>query len=323
MTAEDILDLLSSLVDKSILMRTESTGTVRFRLLETLRDYGRARIRQTGDYPELRRRHADWYRRLMLNASDDWFSSRQVYWLERLEQERVNLWEALRFSLTDSPETALTIVGALHPFGIARGMLGETRRFLDRALAATPPEPTTDRIRALYGAAMIAGLQRDVPAAASYAAEALALIERMNDPVAQALTSMADGFTALVSGEPDRASTCFEAALGASDEPIVQMQAMLVGWALKFGGVIGRALIWQEKALAIAESTGEVVNRSYALWSIGVGWWRHGKPERAEQLMRECLQLTHLVNDPRSGSRAWRHWLGSPGLGTIRGGPSC
>ena len=70
--------MLSSLVDKSILIRTESNGVVRFRLLETLRDYGRQQITQTDGYQQLRRRHADWYRRLVRDAAADWFSPRQV-----------------------------------------------------------------------------------------------------------------------------------------------------------------------------------------------------------------------------------------------------
>ena len=63
-----------------------------------------------------------------------------------------------------------------------------------------------------------------------------------------------------------------------------------------------QGLIWQEKALAIAEAAGEVVFRSYALWSIGVGWWRHGKADRAEQLLREGIELSRRVNDPRNAA---------------------
>jgi non-specific serine/threonine protein kinase len=58
----------------------------------------------------------------------------------------------------------------------------------------------------------------------------------------------------------------------------------------------------REGGLAIAESAGEVVTRSYALWAVGLGWWRNGKPERAEQLLRECLQLSSLIDDPRNGA---------------------
>jgi non-specific serine/threonine protein kinase len=299
----ELLDLLSSLVDKSILVRTESNSVIRFRLLATLRDYGREQIGQTDEYPELLRRHRDWYRRLVSDAAAEWFSPRQIYWIERLDRESANLRNALKFSLADSPKIALEIVGGIHPMGLARGRLSETRQWLDRALAGTAPEPTMDRIRALFGAAMIAGMQGDLPAATAGVAEGQTLVEQMADPEAHAIINIADGFTALVSGEFDRACARFEDAVGAGDEPAAQVAAMLLlGWGLEFRGEIGRALIWQEKALALAESMGESVNRGYALWSLGVGWWRHGKPERAEQLLMEALQVTHLVDDPRQAA---------------------
>jgi non-specific serine/threonine protein kinase len=297
---EDILDLLSSLVDKSILTRTEHNGAVRFRLLETLRDYGREQIRQGDRYPELQRRHTDWYRRMVSDAAADWFSPRQVEWMKRLELEGLNIRAALEFSLTDSPQTALDIAGTIHPFGIARGVLTETRRWLDRALAATPSEPTVDRIRALYGATMIAVLQADLSAATARVAEGRALVEQMADPHAHAMTSIADGLTALVSGEFDSACARFDDALNTVADPTLQVAAMLLlGWALEFRGEMGRALIWQEKAHALAESHGESVYREYALWSLGIGWWRHGKPDRAEQLLKDALRMTQLVDDPR------------------------
>jgi predicted ATPase len=171
LTPDEFLDLLTALVDKSILLRAQSNGGIRFRLLETLRDYGRDQIQGTDDYLELRRRHRDWYRRLVGDAGADWFSSRQVEWLQRLDREAANLREALRFSMTDSPETALEITGTLHPFGIAHGHLSETRRWLDRTLAAALPEPTIERIRALYGATKIAAIQGDLPAATALVAE--------------------------------------------------------------------------------------------------------------------------------------------------------
>jgi predicted ATPase len=297
------LDLLSALVDKSILTRTEANGGIRFRLLATLRDYGRERIERTDEYPELLRRHRDWYRRLVSDAAAEWFSPRQVYWMERLDRESANLRNAVKFSLTDSPEIALEIVGGIHSFGIARGMLTETRHWLDRALAATTPEPTMSRIRALYGATLIAAMQGDLPAAIAGVTEGQTLVEQMADPEAHAMISIANGFTAVVSGEFDRTSAQLEDAVGAIDEPSLRVAGMLLlGWALEFRGEIGRALIWQEKALALAESHGESVLRGAALWSLGIGWWRHGKPERAEQLLMEALRVTHLVDDPRQAA---------------------
>ena len=301
-------DLLSSLVDKSILIRAESNGEVRFRLLETLRDYGWNKLEQSGESHEIRRRHLQWYRRLVTQGAADWFSVRQVPWIRRLGAEESNLREALEFGLSDCPEVALEIVGTFYPFGFARGALTETRRWLDRALAATKVQPTPARIRALYGAALSANLHGrpgDIEGGAARAAEAEHLVQRMTDPVAQGLTSVAVGYAALLTGDLQRARTHFEKALTDidTDDPTVHGAAMtLMGWVREFQGDVSRALVWQEKALALTESLGESVYRSWVLWSVGIGWWRQGKLERAEELLNQGLQLSRLVDDPRHGA---------------------
>jgi non-specific serine/threonine protein kinase len=117
------------------------------------------------------------------------------------------------------------------------------------------------------------------------------------------MTSIADGLTALVSGEFDNACARFDDALNMVADPTLQVAAMvLLGWALEFRGEIGRALIWQEKAHALAESHGESVYRESALWSLGIGWWRHGRPDRAEQLLKGALRMTQLIDDPRQAA---------------------
>jgi predicted ATPase len=300
---ETMVDLLTSLVDKSILIRTESNGQVRFRLLDTLRDYGREKLDQTGGNLKLRRRHLDWYRRLVADIAADWFSSRQIHWIKRIEVERHNLREAWEFALRDSPRTLLAMSAGLSLYAIGRGLLSEMRQWLDRALTATPVEPSDDRIKALYAATFIAGLQGDLPAARAWAAEAQALAEQISDRASQGLAAIADAFAALVSGDANRALSRSEDAVAATDDPMVRVPAlMLQGRGFEFCGELGRALICQEKALTIAESAGEVMFRSIALRSIGIGWWRNGKPDRATQLLRKCLQLSHLIDDPRNSA---------------------
>ena len=301
---DEFLDLVESLVDKSILIRTESNDVVRFRMLETLREYGRQQVQQTAEYDELRRRHADWYRGLARDAFDGWFSSRQLDWLARIQRELPNIREALEFSLSEDGKAALAIVAALQPFWMCRGMLREAHRWTDRALARAPQEPTRDRVQALFSAALVAPLQQGgLSEGAARAAEARALAEQTDDPFVQAGVAMAEGITALTSGDFKAAAAHFKDALRASDDDNLQVNAMLLlGWALEFAGDTRRALTWQEKALALATSRGETVFRSYALWELGIRWAQHGRSDRAEELLQEGLRVAQLINDQRNAA---------------------
>ena len=282
-------------MDKSILIRTESNGAVRFRLLETLRDYGRERIdADRRNTTELRRRHADWYRRLVRDAAADWFSPRQVDWMQRLEREGLNIRAALEFSLTDSPETALEIAGTVHPFGLARGALTETRRWLDRALDAAPPRRPTRPDRRALRRAMVAALQGDLPAATARVAEGRILVEQMTDPEAHGMVTIADGFTALVSGEFDRACARFEDALDAVDDPDA---------AGRGDDVAGMGPGVRRRDRSGAHLAGESARAcrnpaaSRCIEDMRCGRWELagggiGKPDRAAELLNDALQVT-------------------------------
>lgn len=174
---------------------------------------------------------------------------------------------------------------------------------LQRALNAAPDDCGTNQVTALYGATIIACLRGDQTTAIARVTQARTLLARIDDPLSHGLVAIADEFCAVVAGEWDRAFIQAEHALTATEDPTAQVQAMvLMGRVLEHRGDIGPALIWQEKALSITESAGEVMYRSYVLWSLGVGWLVNGKPPRAQQLLREYLDLSHQIPDPRNGS---------------------
>jgi serine/threonine-protein kinase PknK len=301
--SEDLVDLLTSLVDKSILIHTETIGVVRFRLLDTLRDYGREKIRESGAYLELRSRHLDWYRRLTRDAAAKWFSSRQIDWIERLDRELPNLREAIEFSLTDSPEIASRMASDLGLFCATHGLIGEGRRWLDRALAATPPEATTERVETLYYASVLASSQRDLLAAAARAQDAQGLVQRLEDPAAHARVAIADGFVALLGGDADRACKRFDVAVdGCTDLTTRSMALALLGRAHELRGDAYAALASNRRVLELSESHGESVFRSFALWSIGIESWRNGDRHSAADALKQGLQLTHRLRDVRTAA---------------------
>ncbi|GAF43667.1 protein kinase domain-containing protein [Rhodococcus wratislaviensis] len=303
LSPEDLLDTLASLVDKSILIREEQGTVVRYRMLETLRDYGREKLRDIGEDAELRQRHQDWYQRLAVQAEAAWVSSLQVQWIARLEREQPNLREAMEFSLTERGDanTGLRIATAMYPFWLARGLLGEGRRWLARVLVHQSGQVTAERVNALCAGSVLAGLQGDLPAGTTLLDEGRALAEQLGDPSLRALVTYADGNLANFSGDVTHAAVCFEDALKVfreEDNLLLRIWA-LIGLALASGplGDEARALASYEEALALTEPRGESVNRSYALWTLGLAAWQEGNSAQGEELVRKGLRLTQAVGN--------------------------
>ncbi|MFE3798838.1 hypothetical protein KHQ06_26340 [Nocardia tengchongensis] len=183
LTETQLLDALSALVDKSILIREENEGTIRFRMLESVQENGREQAEDSGRYPECRRRHRDWCVRLALQVEAEWIGPHQLQWVAQLERELPNLRNALEFSLSESGETALRIVTALYMFWTLRGRLSEGRRWYERALTHSTDAQPLDRAKARRGAATMAVLQGDLPAVAEHVAQLEALAEQTADPL--------------------------------------------------------------------------------------------------------------------------------------------
>lgn len=113
--AETLLDVIAGLVDKSVLVRVENVGAARYRLLETLRQYGHERLREAGEEQVFRGRHRDCYLGLAELGERQWFSSSQRDTSTRTRLDHANLRAALEFCMTEPGEetTGLRLAGAL------------------------------------------------------------------------------------------------------------------------------------------------------------------------------------------------------------------
>ncbi|MFC9359185.1 protein kinase [Rhodococcus sp. NPDC057014] len=315
LAAGDLLDAVTSLVDKSILIREDAGAVVRFRMLETLRDYGREKSEQSGEHPELCLRHRDWYQQLVLQAEAEWISPRQREWIGRLEREQANLRGAMEYSLsefrTSDPggDTAgLRIAASLFQFWLSRGLLSEGRHWLSRTLACLPEQPTAARVEALYADSILAELQGEISAGAARVDEAHALAEQMASPAVHARVAHADGLLSLYSGDTPRACARLEEALevfGARSNLSDQVWILLMlGLAYELEGDASRALDCHEQVLDTTEAHGESVFRSYALWAMGVAVFQQGDRDRSGRLLKQCLHLTRLLDEPLTAAVA-------------------
>ncbi|QYB07111.1 protein kinase [Rhodococcus sp. USK10] len=303
---EDLLDSLTSLVDKSIVVREECDTTVYFRLLDTLREYGRTKSEEAGEHVILRRCHRDWYQRLIVQAEAEWISSHQLAWIIRLEREQSNLREAMDFSLSEEGETAaeagLRIAAALLPFWLSRGLFNEGRGWLDRALARQPQALTMERAKALYAGSVLAEVQGELTTADVLVEAGQVLAKQSGDSIIHARIAHAEGLLALYRGDLPRACSRLESALDVfREDHDLSMRIwilMMLGLAYQLNADASRAIACHDEVLAITEARGELVYRSYSLWAKGVATLQQGDLNGAVVALERCLGLTKRVDEP-------------------------
>ncbi|WP_342661645.1 Serine/threonine-protein kinase PknD (plasmid) [Rhodococcus ruber] len=301
--ADKILDTVTALLEKSILLREESGSVVRFRLLETLRDYGYEKLGQTGEDLSLRRRHRDWYERVALDAEAEWISARQLDWISRLKRDLPNLRKALEFSIEDDPAAGLRIAGALYVFWASQGLFSEGRRWCDQLLARRSGPPTLEWVKTLHGATVMANVQGDFRAAAGLVEAGRALVVPPSDPLMRALVDAADGMLALYSGDLPHACSHLASALaqfGGRGERTLEVGTLYaLGLAFGLSGLTSQAVECHERVLALTEEHDEKMFRSLSLWGLAIAVWRQDDADRAVRLLEESLNLARQVHSPR------------------------
>ncbi|MHC3366324.1 protein kinase domain-containing protein [Rhodococcus aetherivorans] len=302
MAAGEVLDTLTALVDKSILIREEAGSVVRFRMLETLRDYGVEKLEQSGEDITVRRRHRDWYEALACAAEAEWISARQLDWIARLKREQPNIREALDFCVKDDPVAGLRIAAALFSFWSSQSLYNEGRRWYDQLLARQDGPPILERARALYCASVMANVQGDFHAGTTLVEHARTLAAQTTDPLVRALVSFADGRLGLLSGDFEHARSHLESALAQfserGDRTLEVTALTALGTAYGLSGLREEALECHERVLAITTTHGETVHRSYALWALGIILWQQGNTSRSAQFLEESLELSRQVRSP-------------------------
>ncbi len=311
LAAENLFDVLAALVDKSVVIRETSDSVVRFRMLETVREYGRDKIHEAGEYPEVLRRHRDWYRAFAERAEAGWFGPRQRDWIARIEREQPNIREALNSCLraTDlEPDAALSLAATIQLFWFSRGQLGEARYWLDHALALEPATATVARARALWRACLVTESQDDLADGSSIARQARDLLASSDHPVVRAFANLALSLHSVSIGDSPSAGAPLRAALAVfteQDDVYGRIWCLLgLGWVHVLRNDCAQALACYEEALEVIESYGGSVHLVYALWGAAVAAWCQGDRDRALALLRKQLQQAREQQNLHMGAIA-------------------
>jgi predicted ATPase/DNA-binding NarL/FixJ family response regulator len=292
----DVLSLVASLVDKSVLLREEAEGTVRYRLLETVREYGQEKLAMADEQLSVRRRHRDWYARMVERMDQEWISADQRAWVRRLRREHPNLRLALDFCVTVPGEATvgMRMAVTMEDYWVIRGSYAEARRWLG-LLCSVAPEPCRERASALRLRGWFAVVQGDQRDGGALLEEADESARRLGDEVVCAYVTTAWGIGEFFAGRFDSsAELCSEALIRfrAAGAGHGERWALLgLGYSLSAKGESERARDLLEELRTITTRTGEVFWRGFVLRGLAHTEAVHGQVARAEALGKEGLRL--------------------------------
>ncbi len=314
----DVLNVLGSLLDKSLVYRREGlAGEPRFLMLETIHEYAREKLHSSEEEVELERRHALYIMGLAEQAEPELTRGRQAKWLDRLEAEHENIRAALRWARerigsleeqVEAVQVGLRIAGAIWRFWRMRDYLGEASEQLAglleldaavamqvAALGAQPPARQY-RARALYGAAILASQQAHFTVALSQGEEGLALQRELGDKKGIALSLSFLGRLTGSQWDYSAGRSLLEQSLTIrrelEDKEGIAGSLSNLGDLTWWNGDYSAARSLFEESLALGRELEDKEGIAFTLGRLGTMAWQQGDYTTARSRIEESLALT-------------------------------
>ncbi|MEV0705698.1 LuxR C-terminal-related transcriptional regulator [Saccharopolyspora sp. NPDC050389] len=303
LTTDDVFTGIAGLIDKSILASVGQHPRSRYRMLETIRQYGQEQLSAAGEESSLRRRHRDYY--LVLAEQSDGGSAgpSQADWVKRLRIERPNFWAALEYCLTTSGEarTALRMTAALWFLWLGFGFTREGRRWLDRALDADTG-PSTERARALWIDGWLAHLHGDRTGSLSLLNESRALAQQLGNETELTYALQFLGDTEMWDHNLSRAGPLLDQALTRHRASAHWTAPALIVFALQaqragLHGDVDRAMEFLHECESVCAQLGERWALSWTEWNVGVSWWAAGNATETALHVSASLRAKQDLED--------------------------
>jgi predicted ATPase/DNA-binding SARP family transcriptional activator len=289
-----MLDVLSNLVDKSLVEPLPVANTMRYRLLEVVRQFACAKLRDAGEESLVRQRHRDYFLQWAECSEPELRGAQQLDWFTQFEREHDNLRAALEWCRQDTDaEKGLRLASALWWFWRTRGYLSEGRARVAQMLALPDASVhATIRARALNVAGFLALFQGDFAAARQHAQDALAIAQPADDKSAMAMALFVLG--------DDVVAESVERGIAMRQQSLALSEAIGDKWMMAFTlnalGELARlqddyaaARAYYEAALQIRREIQDQRGIAVCLNNLGFVACHQGQFEQACGLMRQAL----------------------------------
>jgi non-specific serine/threonine protein kinase len=300
---DDVLTALIGLVEKSVVVRVETPEGTRYRMLDTLREYGLERLAASGEEERTRCRHLTHYLDVARGFDREWIGDSQIPLLRALVHDRANLRVALEHCVA-TPRLhgrGLELATALWGYWHATALLTEGRYWLRRTLDGCRDETPT-RVRALWLTSWYMDIQGERGGNGALLDEAARIAARIEDPAGAAWTLAFQAHRRYFRGRMEGCAADFEEArtrmTALGDDVGVRMLGFYGGLMLVLSGDHEKGIAWCDDSLARgAAQPAEQWARGWALWVRSVGLWLRGDHEAAVECAREGLRAKAALHD--------------------------
>jgi non-specific serine/threonine protein kinase len=303
--ADSLLARLHSLVERSIVTREANETSSRYRMLETLRQYGAYQLRQAGDHEKFQARHRDWCSGLAVEALAGWAGAEQLAWSRRLKAERHNIRGAIGYSLRTPADAVagLHIAVDLRYFWLVHAV-SEGRRHVERLLAALPRGADADaaKVRGQWLAGWLAFYQGDIVAARRHAQDSADLAKRLADDTSRGYAAYVAGLVA----ECDHDYHLARDLLSQARDVHERTGDRVGGWlaTADLAGVLGllgeldEGVEISDRAVGQCADHGARWCQSYLLWILADLRRMQNRHAEAARLLNTIVEINRDFDDP-------------------------
>jgi predicted ATPase/DNA-binding CsgD family transcriptional regulator len=301
-----IIDVLASLVDKSLVVVAERGRALRYRLLEMVREYELERLSETQELDAMRDRHRDFFLTLAERVAPALLGPSAQQQLDALDEDGANLTAAIRWATETDSERALRLCAALIWWWMQRGHFAARVTSCERALDKAGGEPSPLRAQVLSGRALLLTYDGRYEAAKAVAHEALEVAEEVGDPAEIGRAIEAIGKNATISSDPAAVRPLQKRArelLRASGEDLLLVtttQTMAWGHLVCADYDEGEALL--EEVFPIVERMGYPERLWWHWLGMALRPQATGDSERFFEFTGRAIEVTREIGDPSTES---------------------
>lgn len=300
---DEVLTSLIGLVEKSVVVRVETPEGTRYRMLDTIREFGLEQLAALGGEESARRRHLAYFIDVARGFDEEWTGDSQIPLLRALVRDQANVRVALEYCV-GSPLLhckGLEMATALWGYWHATGLLTEGRYWLRRTLDGCGHE-TPVRVKALWLTSWYMDIQGERGGNETLLKEAEAIAARIGDHVGSAWVLAFQAHRRYFLGRMEGCAADFEEArtrmTALGDETGLQMLGFYGGFMLILAGDHEKGIAWCDDSLARgAAHPAEQWARGWALWVKSVGLWLQGDHDAAVDCSREGIRSKAALHD--------------------------